>query len=932
VHRRERGDEGLGKFGDTNLDGMTEEEVDQHFKDRYQNRGGYTQEDFTDEASDINPMPSVSDPKLFSIPCRGGKEEETVISIMQKAVNCEAAGEPLKIKSAFYQPSIKGFIYVEAEKEDHCRQAIMGMRTLFHYKMQLVPIIEMSEVMKAADKKHTSLKRNSWVRLKRGKFKGDLAQVVEPDEAQSQAQVRIIPRIDFQALAAKSSGAASALKRKRGSFLPPQKLFNYEEVMAAGGAIDTKYNQQFLKNVQHLASDMYVDGYLIKTVPLAGIRTEAVNATIEELQMFEDRGGQSQRDGGEEGDAVASSLSGVENIEKRKQTYLRGDLIKVIEGDLKNLKGEVLEVDKDADTITIQPHHAQLTEKLKLSLSQVQKHFTTGDHVKVIAGRYEGETGMIVKVEEDQVVVFSDLNKKELKVFLVDTQKSDEVATGLDAFGNYALHDLVALGPQAVGVIVRVDRQSFSVINNNGVVQEIKVQAIGQKKNSRNAVALDGNQNQLSVGDLVKCTDGPNKEKSGTVQHLFRSFAFLHSNDVIKNAGIFVVRARQCVLVGGQARQMAMMGGYGSAGGTPGGSVLYSPAHGMGAKGGKGGKGGGMMGMKGGGKGGMRNDHLVNRKMMITRGPYKGYEGLVKEATDTVARVELHSKMKVVPVNVQDLKDLDSTGRANFGMGGVGGAFGQGPDMRPPPTPAYAPNTPSQADMMATPSRDATMTPGRWDEAWDPNAATGSTPGYTPGTGTPGYTPGSEGTPGYGSARPTPGTPGEGYTPGMGPSTPGGGFTPGEGYTPASVQPGYTPGGPSTPGGSGHTPANPATPGGFDGYGDDDAVEWLAHAEQAAVRVTGGEHANREGVVLSKLAPGGSSVSVLIGGETVNVAIGELERVPPGKKDQVKVVTGQLAGETGTLIGIDGEDGIVKMDANTDIKILDLESLCKLLG
>ena len=55
-----------------------------------------------------------------------------------------------------------------------------------------------------------------------------------------------------------------------------------------------------------------------------------------------------------------------------------------------------------------------------------------------------------------------------------------------------------------------------------------------------------------------------------------------------------------------------------------------------------------------------------------------------------------------------------------------------------------------------------------------------------------------------------------------------------------------------------------------------------------------------------------------------------MERVAPGKKDPVKVVTGQLAGETGTLIGIDGEDGIVKMDANTDIKILDLESLAKL--
>ena len=39
----------------------------------------------------------------------------------------------------------------------------------------------------------------------------------------------------------------------------------------------------------------------------------------------------------------------------------------------------------------------------------------------------------------------------------------------------------------------------------------------------------------------------------------------------------------------------------------------------------------------------------------------------------------------------------------------------------------------------------------------------------------------------------------------------------------------------------------------------------------------------------------------------------------------------QLVGSTGTLIGIDGLDGIVKMAANSDIKILDLE-LCAKLG
>lgn len=36
-----------------------------------------------------------------------------------------------------------------------------------------------------------------------------------------------------------------------------------------------------------------------------------------------------------------------------------------------------------------------------------------GDHVKVIGGRYEGDTGLIVRVE-DTVVLFSDLTMHEV--------------------------------------------------------------------------------------------------------------------------------------------------------------------------------------------------------------------------------------------------------------------------------------------------------------------------------------------------------------------------------------------------------------------------------------------------------------------------------------------------------------------------------------
>ena len=41
-----------------------------------------------------------------------------------------------------------------------------------------------------------------------------------------------------------------------------------------------------------------------------------------------------------------------------------------------------------------------------------------GDHVKVIAGRYEGDTGLIVRVEDTVVVLFSDLTMHEVCALL----------------------------------------------------------------------------------------------------------------------------------------------------------------------------------------------------------------------------------------------------------------------------------------------------------------------------------------------------------------------------------------------------------------------------------------------------------------------------------------------------------------------------------
>ena len=82
-------------------------------------------------------------------------------------------------------------------------------------------------------------------------------------------------------------------------------------------------------------------------------------------------------------------------------------------------------------------------------------------------------------------------------------------------------------------------------------------------------------------------------------------------------------------------------------------------------------------------------------------------------------------------------------------------------------------------------------------------------------------------------------------------------------------------------------------------------------------------------MVTAALKAGSSTITLMIDGAREDVNIADVQRLAPQKRDKAVVVNGQLAGENGILIGIDEDDGFVKMAINSDIELLDLESLCK---
>ncbi|KAG7032848.1 putative transcription elongation factor SPT5-like 1, partial [Cucurbita argyrosperma subsp. argyrosperma] len=151
------------------------------------------------------------------------------------------------------------------------------------------------------------------------------------------------------------------------------------------------------------------------------------------------------------------------------------------------------------------------------------------------------------------------------------------------------------------------------------------------------------------------------------------------------------------------------------------------------------------------------------------------------------------------------------------------------------------------------------------------------------------------------------------------PSTPGG-----QPMTPnsASYLPG-TPGGqPMTPGTGGLDMMSPVIGGDADG-------PW--YMPDILVNVRRGDELIM-GVIREVLPDGSCRVGLGSSGngETITAISSDIEAIVPRKSDKIKIMGGALRGATGKLIGVDGTDGIVKVDDTLDVKILDLVILAKL--
>ena len=602
-------------------------------------------------------LPSVDDPSIWAVRCKPGKENEVVNSIMKRFAERLGTREALGISSCFAREnSMAGYIYVEARRQPDVLAAIDNVNFCYANHIQLIPVSEMPQLLNV--KKPKEIKEGSFVRMKRpAKYAGDLAQIVEVEINANEVKVRLVPRIEYGS--SEMNGSSAAKRKRPGNVRPPAALFNENEAKK-----ETRYFVPRGKGRYEFHGEDYENGYLIKTFKISAIQLEDVNPTLEEATKFS-RGTEDGDETRQELDlsSIAATLKSASAVAE----FLPGDMVEIFTGEQKGVKGRAAAVLQDIVSIDVTDGVLK-GQKIDAPAKTLRKLFNEGDHVKVLThSKYHGETGLVLKVKDDRVTILADANNTEITVF------SKDLRVALDSGGpvglnRFDLFDLVELDAATVACVIKVDRETVRVLDQDGSVRTLLPSSISSKLDrKRQTVATDREGTEIRTEDLVREPGGQNRE--GEVIHIHRNFLFLLNRQTPENNGVFVVRSNNVQIKSAKGARTVD---------TPD-LTKMNPA---------------LMANAGGNRGAMApppkmamggRDHYEGKEVLVTRGPQKGLRGRVKDSTSTHLRLELESKPGVHSYPKEMLKMKDGSGQ----WVPLGSFMGRRPGpMGPPGNPA----------------------------------------------------------------------------------------------------------------------------------------------------------------------------------------------------------------------------------------------------
>ncbi|ODV77116.1 transcription elongation factor Spt5 [Suhomyces tanzawaensis NRRL Y-17324] len=626
-------------------------------------------------------MPSINDPSIYAIRCTPGREKELVRKLYEKKRTLDRLNRPLDILTVFQRDAFKGYIYIEAKRPDAIDSALVGMVNIFARNKLLVPVKEYPDLLKQVKSSDVEIVPGIYIRITRGKYKNDLAIVDNLSENGLDVRCKLVPRLDY----GRNDEIDKDGKKIKLKVRPLPRLFNEQEARM--------YDGEFLQPGRGPRSfvyrgEEYNDGFLFKDFKLQFIQTKDVHPSLEELDKFQ--AGNSEEDGLDLAAIAASLKSKNKSDGKQSTAFQPGDKVEIRRGEQAKTVGLVVEASLNEITISVtwSGDPKFVNQKLTVPANDLRKIFNEGDHVRIVEGKHFDETGLVIKIDGDSVVLVSDQTREDVRVFANYLVKATDSSLNIDTMNSkYDIKDLVELNASSVGVIVKAEKGIFEVLTSDGRILPMKPSGIASKLqlSRREQVATDRNGFTVKVGDTVREALG-DKKKEGVILHIYKNSLFIKSNEVVENLGIFVTNRMDVSTITTKDSMVSKSLGPDLSRMNP---NLKLPNPGAATAGLK---------TRVGGR-----DKLLNKDVAVTSGSYKGLKGKVVETDDINARIELHTKSKKIKVNKNSLNVL-IRGEAIPYLRFIGAASNDAPQFNKPSAPAFSSGGRSSWNGGATPS------------------------------------------------------------------------------------------------------------------------------------------------------------------------------------------------------------------------------------
>uniref|UniRef100_J3M8P4 KOW domain-containing protein n=1 Tax=Oryza brachyantha TaxID=4533 RepID=J3M8P4_ORYBR len=452
---------------------LSGDELEDFIKDRYSSHVKHTPFDGSTNVHDDDfTMDQLKEPTIWKIKCMVGRERQMAFCLMQKFVDLQKFGTKVPIISAFALDHARGFVFVEAEKACDVTEACKGFCTVYVSRINSVPVAEVPSLLSSRTKPF-AISPGTWVRMKNGNYKGDLAQVVSADDGRKRVMIKLIPRVDLRAISKKFGGAISL----REASIPAPRLISSQELEFFRPHIEIRRDRQTGDVFEVLDSLMFKDGFLYKRVALSSLIYWGIQPTEAELLKFSSSPsntnstddlewvssmyGRKKRNLPKEHDMKPSSSKASSSKEKcSKESNLKASTsTEDYEDDRSNLHdlvlfgrkdfGVVIAIEKDGlrilkggpegSAVTIRKQDIKVCEdKMFTAVDQKKKIISINDTVNVLEGPFQGKQGVVKHLYMGILFIYNESESENNGYFCAqcgaceNVKKRKEVASSTD--------------------------------------------------------------------------------------------------------------------------------------------------------------------------------------------------------------------------------------------------------------------------------------------------------------------------------------------------------------------------------------------------------------------------------------------------------------------------------------------------------------------